>query len=307
MIRSVLPRRQQTFFVLVIAVLVFVLVVYAAFVGVDEPRKIVENLQTIGSSQTSSKDNKTSRLTVDLKQVYKEVVSQNDEPQSCSPNKKPVIVKYDGPINKDPLITFSDPGLYIGPIVEGWGPNVSRDVKLVVRPTENTVLLEPKNLGGDSRWCSTTKLLIFQHSRPGAFANRLDNRRTWMNYMREQKHVKAIFVVGRPSGEKSDKIQERIESEHELYGDILQVDYVEHANNNTLKTLHAFKYILNMNWNNNFPEFVMKTDDDVYLNLPMLNQILFPENKTSSIPKNKIPLMGFLFEVSGVMTIQVIY
>jgi hypothetical protein len=30
-----------------------------------------------------------------------------------------------------------------------------------------------------------------QHSRPSAFANRLDNRRTWMNYLREQLHIKA--------------------------------------------------------------------------------------------------------------------
>jgi len=103
-----------------------------------------------------------------------------------------------------------------------------------------TVLLEPKNLGSDSRWCESTRILIFQHSRPGSFANRLDNRRTWMNYIREYRHIKAIFVVGIPSGEKSDLIQSRIEREHELYGDILQVDYVEHANNNTLKVSSNF-------------------------------------------------------------------
>ena len=333
MLRSVIHRRQQTFFVLIVVALVFICVVYAAFVGVVEPKKIVENLQIVkstqnvnaesqlrfnelekilenlqilNSAQTVKEENKTDRLAVDLSQVYKEILNRS-EPKACELNKKPVTVKYDGPINKDQLITFSDPTQYQGPIVKGWGPNVSREVSLYVRPTENTVLLEPKNLGGDSNWCSTTKLLIFQHSRPEAFANRLDNRRTWMNYMREQNHIKAIFVVGIPSGEKSAEIQERIESEHDLYGDILQVDYIEHANNNTLKTLNAFKYILNLDWNKNFPEFVMKTDDDVYLNLPMLGQILFPENSDSKIPKDKIPLMGFLFVLSGVMTIEVIF
>jgi hypothetical protein len=34
------------------------------------------------------------------------------------------------------------------------------------------------------------------------------------------------------------------------------VDYIEHANNNTLKTLLALKYIFSVDWNGHYPEYV---------------------------------------------------
>ena len=54
------------------------------------------------------------------------------------------------------------------------------------------------------------------------------------------------------------------------------VNYEEHANNNTLKTLHAMKYLMkNANGSlSNLPKFIMKTDDDIYVNIPNLMQLL---------------------------------
>ena len=125
---------------------------------------------------------------------------EKDSARSCKVKAKPEVTVYSGPINAQVTLSFDDPNKYKGPIVEGWGPNVSRGVEPFLLPSDNTVLLEPHNLGFDAGWCRTTKFLIFQHSRPSGFANRLDNRRTWMNYMREQKHIKAFFVVGRRGG-----------------------------------------------------------------------------------------------------------
>ena len=54
------------------------------------------------------------------------------------------------------------------------------------------------------------------------------------------------------------------------------VDYEEHANNNTLKTIHAMKYLI-ANSNDslmNLPKLIMKTDDDIYVNLPNIMRIL---------------------------------
>ena len=36
--------------------------------------------------------------------------------------------------------SFSDPDSYRGPIVNGWPPERSRDVKKYIRPNENTVV-----------------------------------------------------------------------------------------------------------------------------------------------------------------------
>ena len=54
------------------------------------------------------------------------------------------------------------------------------------------------------------------------------------------------------------------------------MNYVEHANNNTLKTLHAMKYLMeNANGSmSKLPKFIMKTDDDIYVNLPNLLKLL---------------------------------
>ena len=225
--------RRNSFLSLLFAALIFIVIVFL-FVGENPPPRKQQQ-------QHQKQRHNVGFVERIVATVQKQTLDTGNT--SCKVNRKPVLTRYDGPVDARVTLTYSDPAKYVGPIVEGWGPNVSRNVTPFLRPTENSVLLEPKNLGSDPRWCESTRILIFQHSRPGSFANRLDNRRTWMNYMREHSHIKAIFVVGIPSGEKSDAIQSGIESEHELYGDILQVDYVEHANNNTLKVRHSSKNV----------------------------------------------------------------
>ena len=36
--------------------------------------------------------------------------------------------------------SFDDPKVYIGPYLEGWPPNASRDVSLLVKPNANTII-----------------------------------------------------------------------------------------------------------------------------------------------------------------------
>ncbi len=50
-----------------------------------------------------------------------------------------VQVKYNGNISHSFTITFTDPSKYEGPIVEGWGPNISRNVKPFLRPGTNVI------------------------------------------------------------------------------------------------------------------------------------------------------------------------
>jgi hypothetical protein len=45
-----------------------------------------------------------------------------------------------------------------------------------------------------------------------------------------------------------------------------------------LKTVLALKYIFSVNWDGHYPEFVMKSDDDVYINIPLLSKLLFDSN-----------------------------
>ena len=71
-----------------------------------------------------------------------------------------------------------------------------------------------------------------------------------------------------------------------------------------MQTLQAFKYLLNIDWKDNFPEYVMKTDDDVYLNLPFLSSILFNDTKPKEDKETKPLLQGFLF-ITAPMLVEV--
>lgn len=90
-------------------------------------------------------------------------------------------------------------------------------------------------------------------------------------------HIKAIFLVGRPSPtNKSQAFQRHLEKEHAAHCDLLQFDYIEHYNNNTLKQLHAMQYLYQKfgRANGTF-EYVLRVDDDVFLNIPLLDKLFF--------------------------------
>ena len=54
-----------------------------------------------------------------------------------------------------------------------------------------------------------------------------------------------IFVVGRP---KEKTLQASLEKEGRMHGDILQMDFVDHYNNLTLKTVGLLKYVTTTHW-----------------------------------------------------------
>jgi hypothetical protein len=59
--------------------------------------------------------------------------------------------------------------------------------------------------------------------------------------------------------------------ESQKYGDLLMVDLVEHYNNLTLKTMHMLKFFNDPeNFNGSLPQILIKVDDDIFLNLPLL-------------------------------------
>ena len=59
-----------------------------------------------------------------------------------------------------------------------------------------------------------------------------------------------------------------------------------------------------MDWKNKFPEYVMKTDDDIYINVPLLSRILFEETKTKEQTEKKPLLRGYIY-ITGPMPILV--
>ena len=70
----------------------------------------------------------------------------------------------------------------------------------------------------------------------------------------------------------------------------------EHYNNLTLKTLFTLKYFLNTsNFIDTPPKYLMKVDDDTFVNVPRLWNLLESDKKWSKISDL---LMGSLFPKS---------
>ena len=92
---------------------------------------------------------------------------------------------------------------------------------------------------------------------------RLAIRETWG---RMQDSVKIMFLLGN-TAEPDDVLEDEINTEYENYNDILREDFLDTYQNLTLKTLGGIK------WAAIFcaqTKFVLKTDDDMYVNVPLL-------------------------------------
>ena len=88
--------------------------------------------------------------------------------------------------------------------------------------------------------------------------------------------MKAIFLVGRPPpSNMSHTIQKEIEEEQLRHCDLLQFNFIEHLFNNTLKQLHALQYLYQtFNEYPGPPEYILRVDDDLFINIPMFNKLL---------------------------------
>lgn len=75
--------------------------------------------------------------------------------------------------------------------------------------------------------------------------------------------VRVLFVLGLPNGNES--LQNEILAENMQYGDIIQEDFIDSFKNLSIKVGMMLKWISNNCRNKT--KFILKSDDDVYLNL----------------------------------------
>ncbi|XP_078374165.1 beta-1,3-galactosyltransferase 5-like [Oculina patagonica] len=103
-------------------------------------------------------------------------------------------------------------------------------------------------------------------------------RQTWGNFKRT--HIrgdqpwKIVFMMGKAS---SSEMNKSIMAEHEKYGDLLIGDYTDGYRNITTKLLMAFQWASKIRCN-----YILKTDDDVYIDIPKLIEWLNVNGDPSS-------------------------
>ncbi|VEN57901.1 unnamed protein product [Callosobruchus maculatus] len=107
------------------------------------------------------------------------------------------------------------------------------------------------------------KLLIAITSAPSHEAARMAVRETWGHFT-IRKDVAIAFILGVTSNQ---TLNNNIEKEQEIYGDIIRGKFIDTYDNLTLKTISVLEWV-----DNYCPKasFVLKTDDDMFINVSRL-------------------------------------
>ncbi len=105
-------------------------------------------------------------------------------------------------------------------------------------------------------------MIVYVHTAPSHYKRRMVIRQTWGNYKYyKDVIVRVIFVMGLTIDK--PQVQQALAFESEQYGDIIQEDFIDSYKNLTYKGVAALKWISNHCRN---AKFVLKTDDDIFVN-----------------------------------------
>lgn len=138
-----------------------------------------------------------------------------------------------------------------------------RDLTRFVLPDNNTNLLLPRLQCNDSLFV----VIIVCSSVPN-FDSRLAIRSTWGQYASRVQNVQLFFLLGKSS---NDSLNLAVAEESEQHQDIIQHDFLDTYNNLTLKSVMLLKWVSQRCAN---AQYVMKTDDDMFVNVPNLVKLL---------------------------------
>ncbi|XP_069482794.1 beta-1,3-galactosyltransferase 5-like [Ambystoma mexicanum] len=118
-------------------------------------------------------------------------------------------------------------------------------------------------------------LLILVTSAPWHSEARQAIRTTWAAPVQTPYSWQTVFLIGHTS---DDQVTEEIEKEQQKFGDILLGNYLDTYRNLTRKVLHGLKWARDRCQ----PEYILKTDDDCFVNTDGLPTFLTEHNTIRS-------------------------
>ncbi|XP_063217560.1 beta-1,3-galactosyltransferase 1-like isoform X2 [Bacillus rossius redtenbacheri] len=149
--------------------------------------------------------------------------------------------------------------------IAGWSRNTSRDLRLYVRPDNETALVaQPEICAGD------LFLLIVVCSAVPNWEARAAIRDTWGGAASSNASsaVRVAFLLGDPD---NATLQDQVEEESLQFGDIIQEGFIDSYNNLTVKSVMLLKWVVRRCRS---LRYVMKTDDDMFVNVGGLTGLL---------------------------------
>ena len=183
----------------------------------------------------------------------------------------PLIITKGG-IGAQPVtFSFDSPS----PILEDWPPGKDRYMPHYIHPGQDTFLIKPPR-----SYFQGCKLLIAVLSRTVSTQVRNHIRSTWKTLTNESC---VVFVLGRTQNQ-DDIRKEAFENQ-----DVLQAPMVDNYNNLTLKSVFVLKYFLDESNFDEKPFYLMKADDDCYINVPQLLKLL----ETKALQNSTLFMLGY--------------
>ena len=107
------------------------------------------------------------------------------------------------------------------------------------------------------------QLLVVITSAPSHKDARMAIRQTWGHYS-QRSDVNTAFLLGSTN---DSRLANDLRDENNLYGDLISGRFLDSYNNLTLKTVSLLEWV--DNYCNNI-KFILKTDDDMFINIPKL-------------------------------------
>lgn len=142
--------------------------------------------------------------------------------------------------------------------------------------------------GGDGKSRDDVLLLLFVKSSPQNFERRQAIRDTWGNesfvWSELGANVRMVFALGvHPDEGRRSRVQSALLQEDQVYGDLIQQDFLDTFHNLTTKL------ILQFHWAHEYcsqARFLMSADDDIFIHMPNLVKYLLQRLSTRSGAKD---------------------
>lgn len=181
-----------------------------------------------------------------------------------------------------------------GPIAFVWPSNQSRNARELVQPDKVTTILSPTTICSSNSSLVDPYLLVIICSAVENFEARDAIRNSWAQDQNTLKNVKVVFLVGQlVNGSRQDQLV----AESENHGDLIQEGFLDSYANLTVKSIMLLKWYTQVCDNgikSQPPQYVLKTDDDMYINLEKLYDIVQANKKPNlllgSLICNAIPI-----------------
>lgn len=128
-------------------------------------------------------------------------------------------------------------------------------------------------------WGKKLKVVIMVISKPSHYDIRMKIRRTWGQ---KRSDIAVVFLMGKTNDR---RIETLLEAEKLACGDMVFAHFKENYRNLTLKSMSVIHWVSKYCRD---ADFLLKVDDDVYVNIPRLLEVLYELNVKRKVLYGKV-------------------